>query len=74
MQAPIDTEAVLLSLHASFTLAAVQRGGQQGRDCVLTLVPGPRAQLHTAVPRHTLSQRPQTRAAPIITGAGVPSM
>ena len=72
VQAPVDTQAVLLPLHASFALAAVQRAGEQGRHCALTLAAGPRAQLHAAVPRHTLPQRAQARAARVIAGAAVP--
>lgn len=71
MQTPVDTQAVLLLLHPSFTLAAVQRRGQQRRHGRLTLVPGPGAQLHAAVPRHTLPEGAQSRAAGVIAGAGV---
>lgn len=71
MQAPVDTQAVLLLFHASFTLAAVQRGGQQRRHGVLTLVSRPGPQLHAAVPRHTLPEGAQSRAAGVVAGAGV---
>lgn len=71
VQAPVDAQAVLLLLHASFTLAAVQRGGQQRRHGVLTLVPCPRPQLHAAVPSHTLPEGTQAWAAGVIAGAGV---
>lgn len=71
MQTPVDTQAVLLLLHASFTLAAVQRRGQQRRHGGLTLVSRPGPQLHTAVPRHTLPEGAQSRAAGVVAGAGV---
>lgn len=71
VQAPVDAQAVLLLLHASFTLAAVQRGGQQRRHGVLTLVSRPGPQLHAAVPRHTLPEGAQSRAAGVVAGAGV---
>lgn len=71
VQAPVDAQAVLLLLHASFTLAAVQRSGQQGCHGVLALVSCPGPQLHAAVPRHTLPEGAQSRAARVVAGAGV---
>lgn len=71
VQTPVDTQAVLLLLHASFTLAATERGGQQRRHGIFTLVSRPRAQLHAAIPRHTLPKGAQSWAAGVITGAGV---
>lgn len=71
MQAPVDTQAVLLLLHASFTLAAVQRSGQQCRHGVLTLVARSGPELHAPVPRHALPEGAQTWAAGVIAGAGV---
>ena len=72
VQTPVDTQTVLLPLHASFTLAAVQRSGQQRRHGALALVPRPRPQLHAAVPGHTLPEGAQPRAAGVVAGAGVP--
>lgn len=71
MKAPVDAQAVLLLLHSSFTLAAVQRSGQQCRHGILALVPRPGPQLHAAVPRHTLPEGAQARAAGVVAGAGV---
>lgn len=71
MQTPVDTQAVFLLLHASFTLAAVQRSGQQRRHGILTLVSCPRPQLHAAVPSYTLPEGAQSRAAGVVAGAGV---
>lgn len=73
VQTPVDTQAVLFLLHASFTLAAVQRGGQQRRHGVLTLVSCPGPQLHAAVPCHTLPEGAQSWAAGVVAGAGVSS-
>lgn len=73
MQTPVDTQAVLLLFHPSFTLAAMQRSGQQSCHGVLTLVSRPRPQLYTAIPRHTLPEGAQARAAGVIARAGVPS-
>lgn len=73
MQTPVDTQAVLLLFHPSFTLAAMQWSGQQSRHGVLTLVSRPRPQLYTAIPRHTLPEGAQARAAGVIARAGVPS-
>ena len=72
VQAPVDAQAVLLPLHASLALASVQRAGEPGCPGALPLDAGPRAQLHAAVPRHTLPQRAQARAARVIAGAAVP--
>lgn len=72
MQTPVDTQAVLLLFHASFTLAAMQRSGQQRCHGVLTLVSRPWPQLHAAVSRHTLPEGPQAWAAGVVAGAGVP--
>lgn len=72
MQTPVDTQAVFLLFHASFTLAAMQRSGQQRRHGVLTLVSSPRPQLHAAVPRHTLPEGAKSWAAGVVAGAGVP--
>lgn len=71
VEAPVDAQTVLLLLHASFALTAVQWRGQQGRHGVLTVVPGPGPQLHTAVSGHALPQGPQTRTAGVVAGAGV---
>lgn len=71
VQAPVDAQAVLLLLHAPFTLAAVQRGGQKSCHGVLTLVSRPGPQLHAAVPRHTLPEGAQSWAARVVAGAGV---
>lgn len=72
MQAPIDAQAVLLLLHASPALAAVQGAGQQRGHGVGTLAAGAGAQLHAAVARHALAQRSQAWATRLVTGAGVP--
>lgn len=71
VQAPVDAQAVLLLLHASFTLAAVQRRGQKRRHGVLTLVSRSGPQLHAAVARHTLPEGAQSWAARVVAGAGV---
>lgn len=71
VQAPVDAQAVLFLLHASFTLAAMQRGRQQCRHGSLTLVTRPRPQLYAAVPRHTLPEGTQAWAAGVVAGAGV---
>lgn len=73
MQTPVDTQAVLLLLHASFTLAAMQRSGQKCRHGVLTLVSRPGPQFHAAVPCHTLPEGAQSRATGVIAGTGVTS-
>lgn len=72
MQAPVDAQAVLLLLHASPALAAMQGTGQQRRHSVGTLAAGAGAQLHAAVSRHTLAQCSQAWATHLVTGAGVP--
>lgn len=72
MQAPVDAQAVLLLLHASPALAAVQRTGEERRHGVGTLAAGAGAQLHAAVARHTLPQRSQARATRLVAGARVP--
>lgn len=74
MQAPVDAQAVLLLLHPSLTLAAVQRRGQQRRHGVLALVARPGPQLHAAVAGHTLPEGAQSRAAGVVAGAGVPGV
>lgn len=71
VETPVYAETVFLSLHASSALAAVKRAGQQGRDSVCTLTAGSRAEFHAAVPGDALAQGPETRAAGLITGAGV---
>lgn len=71
VQAPVDAQAVLLLLHAPFTLAAVQGGGQQSCHGVLALVSRPGPQLYAAVPRHALPEGAQARAARVVAGAGI---
>lgn len=71
VETPVYAETVFLFLHASSALAAVQRAGQQGRDSVCTLTAGSRAEFHAAVTGDALAQGPETRAAGLITGAGV---
>lgn len=71
VKTPVDAQAVLLSFHPSFTLAAMQRGGQQRCHGVLTLVSRPRPQFHAAIARHTLPEGAQSWAAGVIAGAGV---
>lgn len=72
MEAPVYAQAGLLFLHTPFTLAAMQRAGQEGRHRVGALVPGAGAQLHAAVAGHTLTQGPQTWTASLIARAQVP--
>lgn len=69
VETPVYTQAVLLSLHATSALAAMQRAGQQSRHSIGTLAACTRAQLHAAVSGHTLTQGPEARAACLITGA-----
>lgn len=73
VKAPVDAQAVLLLLHAPFTLAAMQGAGQQGGHSVGTLAPGAGAQLHAAIARHALTQGPQTWTAGLIARARVSS-
>ncbi|MEQ2178385.1 hypothetical protein GOODEAATRI_013464 [Goodea atripinnis] len=73
VKTPVYAQAVLLSFHPSFTLAAMQRGGQQRRHGVLTLVSRPRPQFHATISRHALPEGTQSWAAAVIAGAGVSS-
>lgn len=71
IKAPVDAQAVLLFLHASFTLASMQWAGQEGGHCIGTLASGTGAQLHVAIARHTLTQSPQSWATGLIARARV---
>lgn len=73
VQAPVYAEAVLFSLHAPSALAAMQGAGQQGGHGVCALTAGPGSEFHAAVPRHALTQRPETRAAVLVAGTAVAS-
>lgn len=69
VETPVYTQTVLLSLHATSTLAAMQRARQQSRHSIGTLAACTRAQLHAAISGHTLPQGPEAWTACLITGA-----
>lgn len=69
VETPVYTQAVLLSLHPTSALAAMQRAGQQGRHGIGTLAACTKAQLHTAVSGHALTQGSEARTAGLIAGA-----
>lgn len=71
VDAPVDTQAVLLLLHAALALAAVELAGEQGAHGAAALALGVGAQLVGAVARDALAQRAELGAAHGVGGAGL---
>lgn len=71
VDAPVDTQAMLLLFHASLALAAVELAGEQGSHCAPTLVLGVGAQLVGSITCDTLPEGPEFGAADGVVGAGL---
>lgn len=74
VDAPVDAEAVLLLLHAPFTLATIELTGQKGRHSVPTLALGIRSQLVGPIAGNALPESPEFGAAARVVGAGLPGL
>lgn len=71
VDAPVDAQAVLLLLHASLALAAVELAGEQGCHRAPTLALGVGAQLVGSIACDALPQGPEFGAADGVVGTGL---
>lgn len=71
VDAPVNTQAVLLLFHASLALAAVQLAGEQGRHGAPALVLGIGSQLVGSIACDALPEGPEFGTADGVIGAGL---
>ena len=74
VDAPVDAEAVLLLLHAPFTLATIELTRQKGRHGIPALALGIRTQLVGPIAGNALSESPEFGTAAWVIGAGLPGL